>query len=287
MVVFSPATRGILWALLATFCFAAMGILLKQTHERFTFHAMELVFWRMFPALLVLGFMAWRQQKRFVTPYAWRHLGRSVSGVVSMMLYFYAVAVLPLSVAVSLSYSSSIFLAIWSWLLLGERASVQQQSALGLGLLGVMVLLQPEWSGQSWLGMTAALLSSMLAGLAYFQLHQLGKLSEPAWRTVFYMSLIGTIFSAVLSTFYGWHALSWASLPFVLGISALAFIGQIALTSAYAVGKKETVSVLSYLTVVVSALWAYFAFDEVLMMVQYAGILLVVLSGTISALPKR
>lgn len=283
----SAHVQGILWALLASFCFASMGVVLKLTHQQFDFHSVELVFWRMFPACLFLGALAFRGKKRFATKYASRHLGRSLSGVVSMMLYFYAVSQLPLSVAVSISYSSSIFLALWSLGLKGERLGLGQQSALILGLLGVVILLQPEYSGQSLWGMMAAVLSAVLAGLAYFQLRELGQLGEPAWRTVFYMSLVGTIVSAVLTSFWGWHDVSQEAWFYVLGISTLALIGQMALTEAYAIGRKETISVLSYITVVVASFWSYWYFGEILVGVQYGGIWLIVISGMISALAKK
>ena len=49
------------------------------------------------------------------------HLNRSVIGTAAMLCLFYAVTHLPLATGVTLSYTSSIFLAVFSFLILKER----------------------------------------------------------------------------------------------------------------------------------------------------------------------
>jgi drug/metabolite transporter (DMT)-like permease len=90
------------------------------------------------------------------------------------VLYFYAISVLPLATAVTLNYTSPLFLALilagWA----GERVRALLWLALALGLGGVALLLRPGFAAEQWLGGLAALASGAGAGMAYFNVRQLG-----------------------------------------------------------------------------------------------------------------
>ena len=280
-------TKGILWALLAVLCFGTMSLLVRAINDIYHFAAAELVFWRMMPAVLILWATARRRGDRLATP-RWRlHLGRSLAGVISMMLYFYALALLPLATAATISYTSSLSLALLSFLILRERIRPLTLCALFLGLAGVVLLLRPDFSNLSKWGVAAALSSSLLAGGAYLQLRELGKLNEPAWRIVFYFTLISTVTSGLLTSLLGWQGPHWGAVPYLAGICLTSLLGQFALTNGYRLGDKFTVSALSYLTVVFIALGARFHFGEALGWGQLAAMLLIIGAGIISALPPR
>ena len=279
--------RGILWALVAVASFALMGLLVKAVNLRFAFSAAELVFWRTMPAIFLLGLAVWRRGGSLRTPLWKLHLGRSISGAVSMTCFFYALSRLPLATAVTLSYTSSLSLALLSFLLLGEKIRPLTLAALGLGLAGVILLLQPQLAGLDRLGLLSAIASSLLAGWAYLQLRAMGQLNEPSWRIVFYFSVISTLLSAALASISGWHGLSWAALPQLAGICLSALLGQLALTNAYRVGEKFTVAALSYLTVVFSATFAHYYFNEALGWSQILAMSVIIGAGILSAMPPK
>lgn len=279
--------RGIAWALLATVNFAVMGVIIKSTSLLFPFHSSELAFWRTLLSVVVLFALARMQRKTFATPLWPRHLSRSIAGTVSLVLFFYAVTVLPLATAVTLSYTSSLSLALLSFLVLGERIARVTLVALFLGLAGVAILLKPGLdSGQTW-GLFSALGSGMLAGWAYLQVREMSRIGEPAWRIVFYFALICTLTCALIVSFQGWHWPSLAAFPYLFAIGLTALVAQIALTRAYAAGPKFAVAAMSYLTVLFSAVFAHFAFGEVLGAQEFVGMAVIVGSGILAALPPK
>ena len=283
----SFAWRGIAWALVATVNFAAMGIVIKKASQLFPFHSSELAFWRTVLSVLVLGGIALMQRKHFATPHLARHLSRSIAGTVSLVFFFYALTVLPLATAMTLGYTSSIFLALLSFLVLKERISPLTLFALLLGLAGVAVLLRPSFaSGQEW-GLAAALGSGALAGWAYLQVRELSQMGEPAWRIVFYFALICTLACALITTIQGWHWPTLAALPYLLAIGITALVAQLALTRAYACGPKFTVSAMSDVTVVLSALFARLFLQERLDWPGFLGMAIIITSGILSALPQK
>ncbi|UOP05625.1 DMT family transporter [Conchiformibius kuhniae] len=272
------------WMVVAAFFLTLMGAGVKTAGNRFGMHLYELVFWRMAAGVVILGGHALWHKRDFCTRYPKQHLWRSLAGTAALLLFFYGMLHLPLGTAVTLNYTSPFFLALLSVLLLKERPPLRVWLALSAGMAGVVVLLQPSFSaGQTWDALLC-LASGAGAGYAYLKVRELSLLGEPAWRIVFYFSLTAAVVSAVAATAAGWHAPDWQSLPVLLGIGISATLGQLALTRAYHVGRKFTVSALSYLTVVLSALLGAAFFGETLGGWDVAGMILVILAGIAGSL---
>lgn len=289
-----PATRskerqellGSAWMIAAALFFTLMNLCIKAAHQQFAMGSGELVFWRMVFAAVVLGATAKIQGKTFATPHWKSHLNRSISGTVGMTCGFYAVMHLPLATGVTLAYTSSIFLAVLSVVVLRERISAYTFAVLLLGFAGVVLLLKPSFAaGQEWAA-AVGLFGGLAAGWAYMQVRELSLLGEPAWRVVFYLSLVGMAMGAALATLTGWHDISLQSAPYLIGIGASAVLAQLAMTHAYAVGRKFTVAALAYLTVVFSTLAGIFLFGEQIGWQEWLGIGIIAASGILSGLKK-
>jgi drug/metabolite transporter (DMT)-like permease len=180
-----------LWMIVASALFACMGVCVKLGASLFS--AAELVFYRGAIALAGLAGFVLLRRLALATPHWRAHLWRSLTGSASLLLYFYAISVLPLATAVTLNYTSPLFLALILAVWAGERVRAALYLALALGLAGVVLLLRPSFAAEQWLGGLAALASGAGAGVAYFNVRQLGRLGEPEWRTVFYFSLASTL----------------------------------------------------------------------------------------------
>lgn len=277
---------GSAWMIAAALFFTLMNLCIKAAHQKFGMGSGELVFWRMLFAAVVLGGLAKLQGKTFSTPNLPRHLNRSIVGTVAMMCNFYAVMHLSLATGVTLSYTSSIFLAVLSFIVLRERISLYMQGVLLLGFAGVVLLLHPSVGSGQVFAASVGLCGGLLSGWAYLQVRELSLAGEPAWRVVFYLSLVGMIMGAVLATFTGWHRPSLQSLPYLLGIGASAILAQLTMTHAYAVGRKFTVAALAYLTVVFSTLSGIILFNEQIGWQEWLGIGIIIAGGILSGLKK-
>lgn len=275
---------GSAWVLVAAVCFTVMNVLIKETAFRFGLGSGELVFWRMSFSAVALGLLAVARGDVFRTRHWKGHLNRSLVGSLAMLLLFYAVTHLPLATGVTLSYTSSIFLALFSFLILKERISVYTQAVLLLGFAGVVLLLNPSFEGgQEWAAL-AGLLGGAMSGWAYLMVRELSVAGEPGWRVVFYLSLTGVAVSSVWATMTGWHALSWHSAAYLSCIGLSALVAQLSMTRAYKVGDKFTVAALSYMTVVFSALSGVVFLNEGLVWQEILGMGIIVASGILSGI---
>lgn len=272
---------GSFYMVIACLCFALMLVFIKLAGQKFAMHTYEITFWRVFFALVVLGGFSWIKGRDFRTNYPKEHFWRSFAGSVALLMNFYVVLHLPLATASTLQNTSSIFLGLLSIIILKQKPSFVSWLSLIMGFVGVLILLKPS-AGNDMIAMLIGLASGAISGYAYLQVRELSLLGEPAWRIVFYFSLLSTIISGVLAWYFGFHTISLDSLPYILGIGVSALLGQLLMTYAYQVGQKFVVATLSYLGVAFAILFGAMIFGERLDMFSLIGIVIIALSGILS-----
>ncbi|WP_165010699.1 DMT family transporter [Neisseria yangbaofengii] len=275
---------GSAWIIAAAVGFTIMNLCIKAASQEFGLNSGELVFWRMSFAASVLGLTAKIRGEQFGSPHWKLHLNRSIVGTLAMLCLFYAVMHLPLATGVTLGYTSSIFLAVFSFLVLKERIALYTQAVLVLGFIGVVVLLNPSFESGQVFPALIGLAGGAMSGWAYMQVRELSLLGEPGWRVVFFLSVTGMAVSSVWASFSGWHALSWDSVPYLLGIGVSATVAQLCMTHAYKAGNKFTVASLSYLTVVFAALSGMWLLGDKITWQEVLGMIIIVASGVLSGI---
>lgn len=272
---------GSLWMLVAAVGFGVMGALVKLGAQHFS--NAELVFYRSaFGLVSIYAYIA-HQKLPLRTPVIGMQVSRAFVGLVSLALFFYAIAHLPLATAITLNYTSALFLAALTPFLLHEKPKSILVGAIVIGFLGIMLLLKPSFSSQNMLAGALGLLSGFGASLAYVHVKQLGKLQEPDWRTVFYFTFISTVASGLWMIFDHFSVLRWQDLPLLLGLGLSATIGQLAMTRAYRTGQTLIVASLAYTTVIFATLLGVIFWHESLSASEYLAMGIIILSGIISA----
>lgn len=276
--------------LLGSLAFATMGVCVKYASEHL--HAAELVFYRgvisaiLMSAALRLRRIPWRTQ----VPAA--HAWRSVSGVMSLTAWYYAIAILPLATAMTLNYMSGVWLAafvIGGQLLLGQRN--RHQGVLVLAVLtsfaGVVMILRPTLDQNQLFAGLVGLMSGLGSALAYLQVTTLGRMGEPEERTVFFFSLAcaacGALMSAVLG-FSTWVGDVWL---WVVPMGVLATIGQWCMTRAYRQGATLVVANLQYSGIVFSAIYSLVLFGDEIPPIGWLGIVVIIASGILATVVRN
>jgi drug/metabolite transporter (DMT)-like permease len=276
---------GSCWMIVAAFGFATMGAFVKLAAAKFG--NAELVFYRSAIGLALVYAFIFSKKYPLKTPHAGKQLSRAVVGFVSLVLFFYAIAHLPLATAITLNYTSPLFLAIFMPFVLHiEHKNLPNKLALNgaiaIGFIGVILLLKPTLHSNDALAGALGLASGVGAAIAYMHVRQLASLNEPDWRTVFYFTLLSTIASGAWMLVQDFSVLSWRNLPLLTGLGLSATIGQLALTRAYRTGNTLTVASLAYVTVILASLFGAIFWHEKLIVSEWLGIGLIVISGIIS-----
>lgn len=277
-----------LWMLFASFAFAAMGAGVKLASEFYT--TSELLFYRGLIGALVLLAMVRQQGGSFRTAFPREHMFRSLVGVTSLWLWFFAIGKLPLATAMTLNYMAPIWIAaglfVAGWWSRSNTVEWPLVLAVGASFFGVILVLQPAFESNQWLGGLAGVCSSVISAMAYMQVRKLGQMGEPEYRVVFYFSLT-TTFAGLAGVLSGdgqanglpFHSHTPGGILLLLGIGFSALMAQMAMTRAYRVGKVLVVANLQYTGIVFSSLWGLMLWGDRFDWHVWLGIVVILASG--------
>jgi len=269
-----------LWMLVSGFLFACMGVLVKLSAVYFS--SIELVFYRSMIGFLIICVIVSVRHLPLSTFYWKNHCWRGLSGLGSVLMFFYCITQLPLATAVTLNYTSPLFLTLLTTMILKDHFQWLLAVAVVLGFAGVVLLLRPSLQEDQWSGGLIGLASGFFAAIAYLNIRHLGNLGEPDWRVVFYFTLISTIITSIWMLFNTFHPITPVNFLLLLGIGITATLAQLALTRAYRTGKILVVGALAYSTVVFASLWGILIWGELLSLTSWLGIGLIVAGGLLS-----
>lgn len=275
------------WLMLASsFLFATMGVCVKLASAQYG--AGEIVFYRGLVGAVVIAGLTRASGGTLRTRVPAMHFWRSIVGVASLMLWFYAIGGLPLATAVTLNYMSSVWMALFliggAVMLGSRRVDGRLVAAVLLGFAGVALVLRPTIDDhQLWYGLSG-LVSGMMAALAYLQVTTLGRAGEPEYRIVFYFSLGSVAAGAATMVLHGASTHTPGGLVLLLAIGALATAAQMLMTRAYAIGRTLSNASLQYLGIVFAFVYGVLLFDDPVTAMAVLGMVLIVAAGLAATL---
>ena len=288
--------RGILFMLLAAFGFSVMGGAAKMLKGSFT--AGQLVFYRNAVGLLFLmiGFMVKPpQNKGGKLPWL---IFRGLMGTVALYSLLYCVLHLPLGTAMTYNLTSTLFIAVFSFLLFKEYHGKEVVFAVLLGFAGMILVYKPAMHFP-WYYHLAGLISGISSAIAYLTVGRLTAYYDSrviVLAFVFTGVLLPTI-SMLLQHFTGWvpdeifiidwkwpSGIQWF---YILILGSAALFGQYFVTRAYGSDKAGIVSAISYANIIFSVFIGMLLGDSFPDWLSLAGIGCIIFSGIIISLVRR
>jgi drug/metabolite transporter (DMT)-like permease len=278
--------RGIMLKVVSVFFFVGMATMLKATE---TIPSGEMVFFRSFFALLpVLGYLAWkgRLANAFATKRPLGHILRSLVGVASMSLGFFALTRLPLPEATAITYATPLLIVIFSAVLLNERVHFFRWTAVVVGLVGVVIILWPRltvFSGGEALGNAeavgalAALLAAVLSAFAMMAVRNLVH-TERTEAIVTYFFISASVLS-LLTLPFGWVWPTPQQAALLVGAGFFGGIGQLLMTSSYRHADMSVIAPFEYVSLILTIILGYFIFSDVPTLTMILGAIIIVGSG--------
>jgi drug/metabolite transporter (DMT)-like permease len=207
----------------------------------------------------------------------WLHASRTAVGTTGMMLNFLTISLLPLAETQALWFATPLFATILSAMILREAVGVHRWSAVFLGFVGVMIVIQPQSGHIPLLGATTGLVAALLTAFVTILLRQLGR-TEPALTTVFWFF---TMSSVPLAFLMPWFLQPHA--PFVwalmIAMGVVGGLGQVALTLSLQFAPVSTVAPVDYASLIWSTAFGVWLFAEVPTPWTWVGAPIIVASG--------
>ena len=265
---------AIAWMILAGLCFSATGVFVKLSGGLLI--VWTVIFGRS-AVIAMLTFILSKIQNKslsFEDP-KWL-LARCISGLSAMACYFYAIPLISLTTAVVLQWTSPLFVALFSGYLIKEKVSPFLFICIGIAFTGTILIISPSFEAIE-INALYALISGILSAIAYLSIRQL-RSTATSESVVFWFAIFCVIFSLPFSV-KELLTISTYEIQVLIGVGVTAGIGQIGMTKAYHAAKAAYIGAFSYSTVVVSWVYGFFIFNEVLSIWDMVGTLLIVGSG--------
>jgi drug/metabolite transporter (DMT)-like permease len=280
-VTSAPAERRLLAILLRLFAavtLTAMFAIVKlaAAHGVTLF---ESLFYRQALALpLVLGVIAAGPGLRSVkTRRPWAHVWRTVLGMTGMALNFLTYLLLPLAEATVLLFTVPIFATILSALVLKEPVGRHRWSAVLLGFVGVLIVVQPGGGGLAPHGVAVGLMAAIVVSGVSITLRQIGR-TESASTTVFWFTILSAVPFGLAMPFLG-KAHDAETFGLLLALGLFGGLAQLALTSSLRLAPVSVVLPMDYSSLVWSALIGWLVFATVPSPHLWLGAPLIIASG--------
>lgn len=291
---------GAVWAIGAVFCFTLNDVLVKFLSGDYPLY--QLVFIRsvvglaFLLAVLVPFAGSFRSLRTRRLP---AHMLRGLCVVFANFTFFMGLAALPLADAVAIFFISPLVIAVFSIIFLGESVGPWRWSAVGVGLIGVLVVLRPGTSA-----FQGAALLPLAAAFGYAALHMLTRRlggTENAASMAFYIQLmfLGVSAGAGLALGNGsipdqghpslaflFRAWTWPTpgdFLFMAALGVVSSVGGFAISQAYRVSEAALVAPMEYLAMPLAVIWGLLVFGEVPDGWAWVGITLILGSGLLLA----
>ena len=256
---------------------AVLSALVKALGE--TYPVGELLFFRFAFALLpflfllpTVGGLAALRTKRPL-----EHAVRSISGVLSISLFFFALTIIPLADATALAYAAPIFITVFSIPLLGEHIGPRRWIAVLVGFLGVLLIARP--TGASWnVGTLAAVGSAFFGAFVCIWLRRLSNSEKPLTITIYYNGT-GMLLLGGWTLVTGWVWPQGLDVFLLVGLGLIASLQQYLFTVSYRFAEASLLAPFEYGLLVFAAIIGFVFWGEVPAATTWAGAAVIVGAG--------
>ncbi|QOR62365.1 DMT family transporter [Sulfurovum sp. ST-21] len=289
--------RGILFMLLASLSFAAMGGFAKVVSQ--TLPPVEVTFFRNIFGVVLVGYSIYHIPLKQKGGRPLLLLFRGSMGFAALLAYFYIMAYIPLGEAVTYNKTSPIFVAIFAYLFLGEKLHKSALLAIAIGFAGIVLIAQPEGGSFDKYDMLG-IFSGIGAALAYTSIRELREYYDTRTIVLSFMG-VGSIAPLILMLVTPYvtvpEGLDWMFAPFVWpvgiewvyvsAVGVFATASQLLMTKAYELTKAGIVGTISYTNIVFALIIGILLGDPIPDFWTFLGIIFVIVSGLIVALVKE
>ncbi|WP_339827310.1 DMT family transporter [uncultured Parasphingorhabdus sp.] len=253
---------GIVTRLAAMLSLAFMFAFVKLAGEQGV-HVTESLFYRQLLAMPLICFLIWRSQDGWPSIISNKHglhMLRSALGIFAMGLNFWAMTLLPLADATTISFTVPIFATLFAALVLREKVGIRRWTAILIGFVGVLIVVQPGGSMIPAFGAAVALGGALVTAAVTMVIRMLGR-TETSVVTIFWFSVYTLPALTVCAFIYGGghDAKTWG---YLLGIGIFGAIGQLCITQSLRFAPVSTIVPMDYSALIWATIFGIVLFGQ-------------------------
>lgn len=254
----SDNLKGIVFLMLASFVFSIMALLIKLLGQHL--HITQILLVRQIGMTILVAPAILRNfpgSLRSERPGL--QLIRVCCALVAMLCGFTAVINLPLADATAIFFAKSFFVTILAVFILGETVGVYRWSAVLVGFLGVMIMLQPGTDNFSEYGLLS--LAGAAGAAAVMILLRLLSRSDSA-DTIMTYGALGVGVVMILPGIYFWQEPTTPEWLLLIAVGVVSYCAQKCNIFAYKHGEASLLASLDYVRLLWATLFGFLIFEQ-------------------------
>ena len=269
---------GISYMLLAVFLMVCLDVVAKILLKNY--HVMQVTFLRGVISLLIIGGTGYlvRGKDSFKTQYWKWHILRTVLMTISSITFFVALSLIPLVNCMVIVFISPIIVTALSGPFLGETVGKWRWSAVLIGFVGILLILQPT-AGFIDLGTIYAFIAVVMYALLSLTSRKLAN-KETTYNLSFYMFIGPTFVGGVGSSFNWVVPTTEAWILFIL-CGVIGGVGFIFINLTYQKAEASLLASFEYTGLIWASAAGYYLFAETIDVNIWLGASIVILGGLI------
>jgi len=277
--------RGIFYMCLASSIFPVMNMLVKVLSADYP--TVEIVWARVLGHLIFITLLFSRQGilRLYRTRAPKLQFYRSVFALGSNVLYFWALAYLPLADMAAISFTSPFVVAALSVPMLGESVGWRRWTAIGVGFLGALLIIQPGTEAFHW---AAILVVASSCCYAVYQIltRKVAGTDSPETSAAFH-PMVGTLLLSLAVPFFWVTPKDWIDLLIFCALGILGGLGHYCVARSLMWAPASVVSPFNYVQLIGSVIFGFLIFADIPTVYTVAGAAIIVVSGLYIAIRER
>ena len=287
---------GVLFALGGSVVLSVNDLAIKALSGTYALHQVILIRAVISLAIILAVIWATRTGFRQLATHRWRaHLLRVSIVMISNVTYFLGLAAMPLADAVATSFIAPVLVTLMSAVVLGERVGPRRWAAVGVGLVGVLIMVRP---GAGVIQPAAILV--LISAVCYASSHMMTRRmrdSESAMTLNFFVQCGFIVVSSVMGLWVSDGHLAGSAnaslaflfrpwiIPATTDIWAFAAtgmavgIGGLMMSQAYRTSEAALVAPFEYIGMPMAIFWGVLVFGTLPDATAWAGIALICGAG--------
>ena len=272
----SETLRGIGFLVSALVLFSVMDVLIKLLSA--DYDTFQIVFFRSTVALLPISILVARSggARAIRTTRPGGHILRSLIGTGALLCFFYSYKFMPLADVYAIHFAGPLFLTALSGPMLGEPVGWRRWSAVAVGFVGVVVMIQPGTGVFSAVALIP-LLGAVFYAFAMIFVRKLSR-TETNAAIIFYFTLTG-IGVGFIGMLPDWKTPDATGFALLASVGILGGCAQILMTQAFRSAPAATLAPFEYTAMIWAVLFGYLVFADFPTPPIIIGALIVAASG--------
>jgi len=269
---------GVLYMIASVVCFSIMDICVKWLDY---YPVGQVLFLRFFIGFIPIFFII--PKNKLLTFYKTSrpglHAFRATTGALAIIALFIGLRKLPLADVVSLTFGGPIFVTIASIFFLSEKVGIKRWSAVFLGFIGMLLIIQPAFIDLNYYYITPIIFCIFFACVA-ISVRSLSK-TEENYTIAFYFTSLCMILGLCSIFFVDWVMPTKIDFFIFIVLGICGSMGNLLLTQSYRLAETSLVTPIKYLSLVFAIIFGFLIWSEIPKVLTLIGAMLVVASSLI------